>query len=310
MESTDTIGRGWYGVIIVPKKQKGESFHDKAMCKAAKIIVETRPDLAIGDFGKPPRERDHKVAFVLDSSGNIVVPKKRKNETRGDKAARKAAEMAVRMQMTNTVRVREDATSNDSQHHGVLDPADDGFGSIIVSKQRKGETSEERDERKVANRASASSTSKERGPRPRGPAPTEEQRLARNEARRGKYTELQWARKEVQGAWDSAAFISGKNGALCALQFGGSRRLHPKMDIGEQKCNDCGETQFAKRYFGRTIYDTWVIVCELCYRVRYSKRWRKSRPESRRLRGEQSASDLRKEQSRRVSINSHETAHG
>ncbi|GIZ49385.1 hypothetical protein CKM354_001241500 [Cercospora kikuchii] len=286
METTDTIGRGWYGVIIVPKKQKDESFHDKAMRKAAKIIVQTRPDLAIGDFGKPVRERDHKVAFVLDSSGNIMVPKKRKNETRGDKAARKAAEMAVSLQMVNTTRIREDSGSNALQNRGVVDLAGDHSGSIVVPKKRKGETSEEKAARKAAKKAYRLPTANAHGLGQGGhklqrKGPTEGQRTARNEARRGRSLEGRLAGKEREGAWESAAFVSNRYGALPALEFAGDRALRPNKETMVKKCSDCGENNDRHWYWGTTIHGTWVLTCSNCYQTRYNKRWRKSWPESR-----------------------------
>ncbi|CAK1368149.1 hypothetical protein CB0940_11165 [Cercospora beticola] len=258
METTDTIGRGWYGVIIVPKKQKDESFHDKAMRKAAKIIVQTRPDLAIGDFGKPVRERDHKVAFVLDSSGNIVVPKKRKNENRGEKAARKAAEMAVRMQTANMVRIRQDAASNGSQDPGVVDLAGDDSRSIIVPKKRKGETPEERAVRKAAKRASKAVRQahviEEPGRKSQRRGTTMEERLARSEERRRKY---QYAESQLDprlqgkdrgGDWESEAFVSRRFGALPTLQLNVRGVARPKMETMEEKCHDCGETHVTRSW--------------------------------------------------------------
>lgn len=306
METTDTIGRGWYGVIIVPKKQKDESFHDEAMRKAAKIIVQTRPDLAIGDFGKPVRERDHKVAFALDSSGNIVVPKKRKNETRGDKAARKAAEMAVNMQMANTTRIRDDAANSDSRVHGEVGLAGGNTGSMVVSKKRKGEIPKERAVRKAAKSASGSSMSKtcaveEQGRKSKWESLTAEQKKAQIEAQRGILQNVRPAGKELEGAWDSPAFVSKRYGALPAVQFAGHRALRPSKESMEQKCRDCGVIDYATYLYGRTSDGTWILVCHLCYNTRYSKRWRNAQAESRRQLAAKSRPAMIDEQPQRVS---------
>ncbi|PPJ59078.1 hypothetical protein CBER1_01735 [Cercospora berteroae] len=271
METTDTIGRGWYGVIIVPKKQKDESLHDKAMRKAAKIIVQTRPDLAIGDFGKPARERDHKVAFVLDSSGNIVVPKKRKDETRGDKAARKAAEMAVNMQMANTVRIREAAASNGSQDHGVVDLAGDDW------QYRRAEEAE--------------------GP-PGGKAD-----------RSGENRQPRIAGKDWKGEWDSDGCVSARYGALPSLQFGSSRVGRPAIETMEKKCSDYGVSNFSGSWlWAKTANGSWVLTCHHCYNSRYQKRWRKIRTESRDHAAENKGSGMFDEEPPRGTVSGYETA--
>ncbi|KAM3414906.1 hypothetical protein BST61_g10048 [Cercospora zeina] len=312
METSDTYGRGWYGVVIVPKKQKGESFHDKAKRKAQKIIVQMRPDLAIGDFGKPARERNFKVALVRDDGGNIVVPKKRKNETRGELAARKAAEMAVRMQMAKISSAREHAAHNSHQHHGAVDLVNDETGESMVPKKRKGETLEERAARKAANSARMSATSKlteaEQLHKSWWQNLTEEEREARRELQRGNYNELRLQGKERAGEWDSEAFVSKRHGALPALQFGAERSLRPKTMAVEEKCNDCGDTNERHWYWGRTLRNTWVRVCHLCWGTRYKMRWRKSRPESRSYIGSKGEQYSSNEQRRQASISGPEMA--
>lgn len=212
------------------------------MRKAKAAIVQSRPDLAMGEYyqslwATKAVKKASRVSLTRNANGAIVVPKKKKDESAAERVARQAAQIGAQLEEEASLkaagpRVTHGAASESVEH--------DENGEILA--QKKGDRRNEH--------------------------------WAFDEDRTG------CTKKTQEGAFMSTTHRPSHVGPVVPLLLGTQSALKdlperpPKSSM--PPCLDCAGTRAnSNQVFQWALKsdNTWVLLCHSCYNGRYLEVW-------------------------------------